>query len=406
MAPQHGTKIRAEEMTWQARMASLGYVRPLLRLVWETSPPLVVASIGLRLLRALMPLAMLWVPKLIIDAVVAWVSHRSGSVAHIWNLVAIEFGLACVSDVLSRSNSLCDSLLGDRFTNRVSVRLMQHATVLDLATFEDPVFYDKLERARRQTTGRMGLMANILKIGQALVSLISMSLGLIVFSPWLMALLVAAVVPAFLGENHYSKLAYSVLFRRTPQRRQLDYLRLLGASAQSAKEVKIFGLGGFLTERYRSVAGAIEAENRGLAIRRAIAGSALNLVATGGYYGAYVAVLARTLAGAISLGMFTFLTGAFSRSRSYIENMLSSFNDITEEAMYLKDLFEFLEIRPTLHSSPASIPAPRPIRAGFEFQGVTFAYPGGARPVVQDINFRLDVDEKVALIGQNGAGKT
>src|SRR3954451_17595030 len=181
MAPQHGTKIRAEDMTWQARMASLRYVRPLLRLVWETSPPLVVASIGLRLLRALMPLAMLWVPKLIIDAVVAWVSHRSGSVAHIWNLVAIEFGLACVSDVLSRADSLCDSLLGDKFTNRVSVRLMQHATVLDLATFEDPVFHDKLERARRQTTGRMGLLAGILKIAQDAVSLLSMSGGLTVF---------------------------------------------------------------------------------------------------------------------------------------------------------------------------------------------------------------------------------
>src|SRR3954471_15847828 len=180
-------KIPAEDMTWQARMASLRYVRPLLRLVWETSPPLVLGSVLLRLARALMPLAMLWVPKLIIDAVVQWVSHRSGSPAHIWNLVALEFGLACLSDILSRANSLCDSLLGDKFTNRVSVRLMQHATVLDLATFEDPVFHDRLERARRQTTGRMGLLAGILKIGQDVLSLISMSVGLIVFSPWLMA---------------------------------------------------------------------------------------------------------------------------------------------------------------------------------------------------------------------------
>src|SRR5512133_3323833 len=172
MAPQR-SKIRAEDMTWQARMASLRYVRPLLRLVWETSPPLVVGSVTLRLARALMPLAMLWVPKLIIDAGVAWVNNRGASPAHIWNLVTLEFGLACLSDLLARANSLCDSLLGDRFTNRVSVRLMQHATVLDLATFEDPVFYDKLERARRQTTGRMGLLAGILKIGQDMVSLLS-----------------------------------------------------------------------------------------------------------------------------------------------------------------------------------------------------------------------------------------
>jgi ATP-binding cassette, subfamily B, bacterial len=405
MAP-HGSKVRAEEITWQARFASLRYVRPLLRLVWETSPPLVVTSILLRLIRALLPLAMLWVPKLIIDGVVFWVTRRQGSLDHIWKLVALEFGLAVLGDLLSRGNSLCDSLLGDRFTNRVSVRLMQHATILDLASFEDPIFYDKLERARRQTTGRMGLMAGIMKIFQDVVSLVSLSAGLIVFSPWLMALLVAAVIPAFLGENHYSKLAYSVLFRRTPQRRQLDYLRLLGASAQSAKEVKIFGLGGFFTERYRSVAGAIESENRDLAIRRAIAGSALNIVATACYYGAYVVVLMRTLAGAITLGMFTFLTGAFSRSRSYIENILSSFNDISEETMYLKDLFDFFEIQPTIHPAAASLPAPRPIRDGFVFENVTFAYPGAERPVVENINFHLNAGEKVALIGQNGAGKT
>jgi ATP-binding cassette subfamily B protein len=399
-------RIPAEEMTWQARMQSLRYVRPLLRLVWETSPPLLLGSVALRLLRALVPLAMLWVPKLIIDAVVQWVSHRSGSPEHIWKLVALEFGLACLSDILSRANSLCDSLLGDKFTNRVSVRLMRHATVLDLATFEDPVFHDKLERARRQTTGRMGLLAGILKIGQDVVSLVSMSTALIVFSPWLMALLVAAVIPAFLGETHYSKLAYSVLFRRTPQRRQLDYLRLLGASAQSAKEVKIFGLGGYLTKRYGEVAQSIEDENRSLAVRRAGVGTLLSFVATAGYYGAYLVVLSRTLAGAITLGTFTFLTGAFSRSRSYIENILGSLNDITEQAMYLKDLFDFFDIQPTVQSGGREIPAPRPIRDGFVFDNVTFAYPGSERPVVKDISFRLHAGEKVALIGQNGAGKT
>jgi ATP-binding cassette, subfamily B, bacterial len=395
-----------EEMTWQARLSALRYVRPLLRMVWDTSPRLVMATGVLRLVRALLPVAMLWVSKLIIDAVIAWVGHRSTGTSHVWQLLALEFGLAIASDFLGRANSLCDSLLGDRFTNRVSVRLMQHATSLDLASFEDPTFQDKLERARRQTTARMGLLAALLNVCQDTVSLFSMSAGLIVFSPWLMALLIAAVIPAFLGETHYSKLAYSVLFRRTPQRRQLDYLRLLGASAQSAKEVKIFGLGNFLTKRYYLLASAIDAENRSLAIRRAVAGSALNLLSTGGYYGAYAVVLVRTLSGGISVGTFTFLTGAFSRSRGYIEKILASFNDISEQAMFLKDLFDFFEMVPGIQSRPGALPAPRPIRDGFEFRNVSFSYPGSDRRVVQGINFRLHAGEKVALIGENGAGKT
>jgi len=403
---EHPPKRPQQELTWHERFAALRYLRPLLGLVWETSPPLFLASIFFRLIGALMPLAMLWVSKLILDAVVIWISRRGGSTAAIWKLVALEFGLAVLSDLRGRANGLCDSLLGDRFTNRVSIRLMKHATALDLASFEDPVFYDNLERARRQTTNRMALLASLLILGQDTLSLISLSAGLLVFSPWLMVLLVAAVIPSFLGETHFSRLTYSALFRRTPQRRQLDYLRLLGASTQSAKEVKIFGLGEYLTKQYQAVAEAIDAENRALAIRRAIAGSALNLVSTGGYYGAYVAVLVRTLAGAISLGTFTFLTGAFSRSRSYIEKILSSFTDITEQAMFLKDLFDFFKIQPSIHSLPGALPAPRPIGQGFEFRNVGFQYSGSSRFVVRNINFRLDAGEKVALIGENGAGKT
>jgi len=396
----------SQDLAWSDRLTSLRNVRPLLRMVWETSPPLVVTTGLLRLVRALLPAAMLWVSKLILDAVVGRITRGNGSLAAIWKLVALELGLAIASDVLGRVNTLCDSLLGDRFTNRVSVRLMEHASRLDLASFEDPVFYDKLERARRQTTGRLGLLAALLNLGQDFISLVSLSGLLIVFSPWLMLLLVAAVIPAFLGETHFTTLAYSVLYRWTPQRRLLDYLRLLGASAQSAKEVKMFGLGDYLARRYQRLAEEIDDENKHLAIRRALAGSALNLISTGGYYGAYAVVLVRTLTGSISIGSFTLLTGAFSRSRAYIERLLSGFNDISEQAMFLKDLFEFFEMEPTIRPSPNSIPAPRPIREGFEFRNAGFAYPGSDRMVVEHINFRLHPGEKVALIGENGAGKT
>jgi len=394
------------DATWRTRLASLRNIRPLLRMVWDTSPALVATTTVLRLIRALLPLAMLWVSKLILDGVVAWIRRVNGDSAGLWKLVALELGLAVLSDLLGRANSLADSLLGDRFTNRISVRLIEHATQLDLASFEDPVFYDKLERARRQTTGRIGLLAAVLNVAQDTLSLISLSAGLIVFSPWLMVLLVAAVIPAFLGETHFTTLAYSVLYRWTPQRRLLDYIRLLGASNQSAKEIKIFGLGNHLAERYREVSDRIFEDNKKVAVKRASVGFLLNLVSTGGYYGAYAVVLIRTLAGLISVGMFTFLTGAFSRSRMYIEKILQSFTDISDQALYLKDLFEFFEMEPAIRSIPGALPAPRPIRSGFEFRNVGFAYPGSSVMVVENINFRLETNEKIALIGENGAGKT
>ena len=406
--PMHPPIPRRPEgdATWRTRLASLRNIRPLLGMVWQTSPPLVAITIVLRLVRALLPLAMLVVSKLILDGVVAWIRRGNGNIQHLWKLVALELGLAVLSDLLARANSLADSLLGDRFTNRISVRLIEHATRLDLASFEDPVFYDKLERARRQTTGRIGLLAAVMNVGQDAISLLSLSAGLILFSPWLMVLLVAAVIPAFLGETHFTSMAYSVLYRWTPQRRLLDYIRLLGASSQSAKEVKIFGLGPHLSERYYDVSERIYQENKSVAVKRASVGFLLNLVATGGYYGAYAVVLVRTLAGAISVGTFTFLTGAFSRSRMYIEKILQSFTDISDQALYLKDLFEFFEMEPAIRSAPNALPAPRPIHSGFEFQEVSFAYPGSSRLVVENISFRLEPREKIALIGENGAGKT
>jgi len=394
------------DATWRTRMASLRNIRPLLGMVWDTSPPLVSITTALRLVRALLPLAMLWVSKLIIDGVVAWIKRGNGNPAALWKLVALELGLAVLSDLLGRANSLADSLLGDRITNRISVRLIEHATQLDLASFEDPVFYDKLERARRQTTGRVGLLAAVLNVAQDTLSLISLSAGLIVFSPWLMVLLVAAVIPAFLGETHFTTLAYSVLYRWTPQRRLLDYIRMLGASNQSAKEIKIFGLGPHLAERYHEVSDRIYEDNKKVAVKRASVGFLLNLVSTVGYYGAYAVVLMRTLAGAISVGTFTFLTGAFSRSRMYIEKILQSFTDISDQALYLKDLFDFFEMQPSIRSIRGALPAPRPIRDGFEFRKVGFAYPGSTHMVVENINFRLEAQEKIALIGENGAGKT
>ena len=375
-------------------------------MVWDTSPGITNATVLLRLVAAVIPVGQLWVGKLIIDQVVQRITGRSGASNRIWVLVAYEVGLAVLSDLLSRAINLCDSLLGDKFTNHVSLRLMEHANRLDLVSFEDPVFYDKLERARRQTTARLGMLAVLAGMGQQIITLLSLSAAVVSFSPWFLLLLVIAIIPAFLGETRFAMLAYSILYRWTPERRELDYLRMLGASNQSAKEVKIFGLGQHLADRSRKLFERFYAENKALAVKRAASGSLLNLLPTAGYYAAYIVILIRTLAGALSLGSLTFLAGAFARSRSLMENLFSSLNNIAEQALYIKDLFDFFETKPSIASPPGAIAAPRPIRSGFEFRGVSFAYPGSDRRVLNGVSFRFDAQERIALIGENGAGKT
>ena len=370
-------------------------------MVWDTSRWLTCATLALRLISAGLPVLQLWVGKLIIDQIVHPRAGRS-----VWVFLAVEIGLAVLSDVLARGTGLCDSLLGDRFTNHVSLRLMEHATRLDLVSFEDPVFYDKMERARRQTTARLGMLAVIATMCQQMVTLLSLSGAVILFSPWFLVLLVATVVPAFLGETRFTMLAYSILYRWTPERRELDYLRLLGASNQSAKEVKIFGLGGWLVERSRVLFERFYEENKNLAIRRAASGTLLNVLPTAGYYTAYGFIIARTIAGALTLGDLTFLAGAFSRSRSLIESLFGSLNNIAEQALYIKDLFDFFEVQPEITTNPNAVPAPRPIQSGYEFRNVSFAYPGSSRLVLSNVHFRLEPSEKIALIGENGAGKT
>ncbi|HUQ95874.1 MAG TPA: ABC transporter ATP-binding protein [Bryobacteraceae bacterium] len=392
--------------SWRERIRALRNVTPLIRLVWQTSPSLTLASLGVRFVSAFLPVAQLWVGKLIIDQVVQVMTHRTSDWEQVWIYLSWEIGLVVGSDVLARLGTLFDSLLGDKFTNFLSLRLMEHAGALDLVTLENPEFHDKLERARRQTTTRLGMLATVASVAQQTLTLLSFSAAVMSFSPWFLVLMVAAVIPSFLGETHFAMLAYSMLFRRTPERRELDYLRLLGTSIQSAKEVKVFALGPYLTARARRLFEQFYDENKRLALKRAGTGSLLNLIPTAGYYGAYVLILVRTLAGKLTLGDLTFLAGSFARSRGIIESLFSSFNSITEQAFYVKDLFEFFQTAPGIVSKPGAIPGPRPIRSGFEFRNVSFAYAGSKKKVLNRINFRFDSGERIALIGENGSGKT
>ena len=403
--------------TFRARLGALRNLPPFLKLVWRTSPALTLEQAALRIVRALLPVVTLYVGKLIIDEVVLLAARAnahdslrqwmaSGELDRLGWLIALEFGLAVASDVLGRFVSLLDSLLSERFSDETSLRLMEHAATLDLEDFEDSELQDRLERARRQAAGRTSLIGQLFSQTQDVLTIISFGAGLVVYAPWLIALLAIALLPAFVGEAHFNAQSYSLNFARTPERRELDYVRQTGASAETAKEVKIFGLNRFLIERYRTLAASFFDANRRIALRRAGWGSVLSAIGTIAYYVAYAYIVWRTLHGEFTIGDLTFLAGSFRRLRNLLEGLLMGFSQVAGQALYLDDLFSFFEIRPEIVNPPNPRPFPVPIRQGFAFESVGFRYPGAARWAVRGLTFDLRAGEILALVGENGAGKT
>lgn len=415
--PSPGGPDQHAGRSWRERFGALGNVRPFLAMVWRTSPSLTGWNLSLRIVRALLPVATLYVGKLIIDEVVALSSSgrvpadlgewfASGLFERLLTLLLLEFLLAVVADILGRVVSLLDSLLSQRFSDATSMRLMEHAATLDLEDFEDSDLQDRLERARRQASGRMTLMSQLFGQAQDVVTIIAFAIGLIAYAPWLIALLLLALVPAFLGEAHFNAQSYALDYKRTPERRELDYLRQTGASVETAKEMKIFGLHGFLLARYRELAMRFYDASRILATRRASWGALLTAIGTIGYYVAYAYIAWRTLRGEFTIGDLTFLSGAFRRLRNLLEGLLIGFSQVAGQALYLDDLFSFFEIEPEIVSPEHPRPFPAPIREGFVFDAVGFQYPGAERWAVRNLSFSLRVGEVLALVGENGAGKT
>ncbi len=403
--------------TFRERLGAIRNIPPFLALIWATSKTLTTWTVLLRLVRAVLPVMTLYVGKLIIDEVMARASVGGAAVSIVewvrgvashrllW-LLAAELALAVGSDVLGRLVSLFDSLLAEQFSNSTSIRLMEHAATLDLEDFEDSEQQDKLERARRQASGRMSLMNQLFGQVQDMITIVTFGIGMVAYAPWLILLLFVALIPAFLGEAYFNERSYSLAYSRTADRRELDYIRQTGASVETAKEVKIFGLNGFLIERYRKLAADFYLANRRLAIRRAGWGGALTALGTIGYYVAYALIVFRTLTGQFSIGDLTFLAGSFRRLRTLLEGLLIGFTQTASQALYLDDLFSFFEVQPEIQSPPNPRPFPAALQQGIEFEGVGFRYPGADRWAVRNLSFTLRAGEVLALVGENGAGKT
>ncbi len=411
--PRRGVRDSELRSSWRDRFRALKYVIPLLKLVYRAHPGYAIAIFALRLLSALVPVSLLWIGKLIVEAVeIYYRSAQPVDWSYVWTLVTLELAIAIGGDALSRGSSLLEALLGELLNHHMSIRIMEHAAKLDVAQFEDPDTYDHLERARQQAGSGVGLMLPLLGLGQSLVTLLSLVTALAVYVPWLLALLVMTVLPAFFGETHFGMLGYLLRHRWTQNRRMLDYLLYMAANDQSAKEVKLFGLSPYLVRRFKQHAEQFIAENKKLAVKQTSVSALLAAVGSLGLYGGYAAIIYYTIvgrqtpAGPFTIGVLTLLMGSLRQSRALIQQVLFTLSQMYTQSLFIRDLFQFLELKARVSSAPGARAVPRPLQQGFVFERVRFRYPGADHDAVQDLNLTFRPNESVALVGENGAGKT
>ena len=386
--------------------ASLRFIPRFLSRVYHTHPGLFIGNVFLRLLKSLIPITLLWVGKEIIDEVILQVDLDPSDLTRLYWLIGIELLLAILSDVFNRLISLTDGLLGDLYSNTSSIELIQKTAKVELASLEDSEFYDKLERARQQTTSRVSLMSNVLAQIQDIFTIISLVSGLIYFYPILILLLVISIIPSFINELKYSQSSYSLQKSWTPERRELDYMRMIGASDVTAKEIKLFGLADFISSTFKRISDKYYKANKKLSIKKSLWGGVFHILGDLAYYGAYVFIVLKAVAGLVTIGDLTFLAGSFSQLRNQLQTVFSRFSNITQSAMYLQDYFEFIDMDFSSDNPEQYREAPSEFNHSIQFENVSFSYPQSEKMVLSSLTFDLKKGEKLALVGENGAGKT
>ena len=390
---------------WRERISALRYVLPVLKLVWKAHHGFTHGLVALTLIRSAVPVAILWVGKLIIDTIVA-LREGTGDTHRLWKLIALEMAIVIGRDLLTRCSDLIENMFLIRFNRYTSVQVMSHAALLDLYHFEDPAFYDKLERAQQQINNPLTLAIRLLAMAQDFMTLFSLASVLLVYNPWLLLLLTITVSPSLFGETYFASLEYLLSRRRTAARRNLDYLRFVGANKTTAKEVQLFKLSPWLISRYWNISERLYDENKRLSMRKARITSGFQLIGTFGYYTAFAIILLSAVDGKITLGTLTFLAGSFARARDLINLQLLGASKVFSQALFIGDLFDFFDIKPTIISRPNAPAVPHTIKEGLVFENVSFRYPGSESWAVRHVTIQMRPGERVALVGENGAGKT
>ena len=396
----------SQKEAWRDRFAALRDLPLLWRLLLEAAPTPVYSTVGLRLLGGLAPFGMLYAAKQVIDLIAPAAKGHAVPLDSLWFWIGIEFALAAISQVIGRAVDFLDSLIAERFSNNLGLKIMRHAASLDLRSFEDPAFQDRLERARAQTHDRIGMLTSTGALLQRTVMLISLAAGIAYYAPWLMAILVLSVVPAFLVESHFAFLGYTLAHDLTPVRRMLAYYLSLGSSREAAKEVKVFALAAHLEDKYQALAQDVIAKTRALAAQRFRWGGAFTVLASAGYYASYAYLAHSAITGQMSVGTFTFVVGALAGANGHLQTIFTLFSDIADQALFLHDLVLFFDEQPTMRTTSASILPPRPLTQGIEFENVTFGYPGTDRLVLNSLSVKFEKGQRVAIVGENGEGKT
>lgn len=404
MTPPPDPRSRRDEPKGLARVHGLAAsIRRGLHLVWSTSPRLTVALALLTLLAGALPAAASYVAKLIVDAVVQ--ATRDGNTTPALEAVMLEAAILVLLAGAQRGISVCQSLLRALLGQRVNVMILEKALTLHLSQFEDSEFYDRLTQARRQASIRpLSMVIQTFDLLQNTVSLVSYGALLLAFSPVAVAVLVLAGIPAFVAETKFSGEAFRLFRWQSPETRQQTYLEVLVAREDFAKEVKLFGLGPLFVQRYKDIFERLYRQDANLTMRRGLWGFGLSLLSTAAFYGAYVWIVLETAARNITLGDMTMYLLLFKQGQSAVASALGTIGKIYEDNLYIANLYEYLE-QPTVSGGGQATEGPDP-GDGIRFEDVTFTYPGASRPALDGVTAHLEPGGKLALVGENGSGKT